>query len=324
MSKFKKIDREFLITDNTVNCYGFRLLTSGYQSEEYLKNPIGYYMHLRDKGVLVRWEDFRFDGDNVYAKPVINLSNERAQQTIDEIENKFLNGASVGHIVAIEWTDDPALKLPGQTGPTITKWFNRECSLCDIPGNFGALALYDKDDNLINLADFTKPNLDMKQIIFTGSMLAAMNLKAEADDATVAAAFNDLVAKAAKADQLAADLQAKNDELANLKDTTTKKEVESLTAKGVADGKITVEVAKELNVAYAKNPTSLKNLLDAMPVYQPISSNLGGKEKKEAKDLSAKSFDELFESGELEDLKANNPELYKKKWKEEFGTEPKM
>ena len=71
--KLKKIDKEFLLTDNSVNTYGFRLLTEGYQLNEYKKNPIGYNMHLRDAGVLVKWEDFRTEGDAVYAKPVINL-----------------------------------------------------------------------------------------------------------------------------------------------------------------------------------------------------------------------------------------------------------
>src|SRR5437762_1815164 len=102
-TKTKKIDKEFLITDSTVNCYGFRLMTSGYLIDEFKRNPIGYYMHARTDGVVVRWEDLRIDGDKVYGKPVINLSNKRGQQTVEEIENSFLNGASVGHIVALEW-----------------------------------------------------------------------------------------------------------------------------------------------------------------------------------------------------------------------------
>ncbi len=109
--KFKKIDKEYLLTDSTVNCYGFRCLTSGYMINEYKKNPIGYNMHLRDNGVVVKWEDLRVDGDKVYGKPVINLSNPRGQQTVDEIENGFLNAASVGHIVIVEMSDAPELKL---------------------------------------------------------------------------------------------------------------------------------------------------------------------------------------------------------------------
>lgn len=208
MSKQKKIEKEFVLTDSSVNCYGFRLLTEGYLIDEYKKNAIGYAMHKRDDGVLVRWEDLRVDGDAVYAKPVINLSHPMGPRTVDEIENGFLNAASVGHIVVLETSEEVSLKLDGQTGPTVTKWYNRECSLVDVPGNYNALIkLFDVDENEINLADFTKPKIEnkMKKIEFTAAHLAAMKLNAEADDLAVSKAFDDLVAKAAKADGLQTD-----------------------------------------------------------------------------------------------------------------------
>lgn len=156
---FKKINKEFLLTDSSVNSYGYRLLTDGYMMEEFQKNPIGYYMHAteklsREQGVLVKWEDFRKEGDKVYAKPCINLTHPRGQRTVDEVESGFLNGASMGSIVAVEMSDDPALKLPGQTGPTIIKWYNREASLVDMPGNYNALSLYDLSGRTINLGAF--------------------------------------------------------------------------------------------------------------------------------------------------------------------------
>lgn len=258
MSKLKKIDKEFLLTDESVNSYGFRLLTSGYLIDEYKKNPIGYGMHRRDDGVLVRWEDIRLDGDKVWGKPVINLSHVNGQRTVDEIENGFLNAASVGHIVVIEVSEEADLKLDGQTGPTVTKWFNRECSLVDVPGNFNALVkLYDIDDNEINLADFSNTH-KMKQIFFTAAQLQSMNLSANADEAAVAAAFNDLVAKAAKADGLQTQLN-------DLHAQVSKDKVEGLIAAAQAARKITEPLAAKLRVDYAKNPEGLKNLLDAMP-----------------------------------------------------------
>lgn len=152
------LDKNFVHSDSSLNVYGFRLLTSGYQIQEYAKNPIGFYMHNRDLGVLVRWENLRIEGDKVIGQPDINMSNARGAQTCDEILKGFLNAASVGGIVILESSDDPALKLNGQTGPTITKWFNRETSLCDVPGNFGALVLYDHNDNIINLSSFLGTN----------------------------------------------------------------------------------------------------------------------------------------------------------------------
>ena len=154
--KFKKLDKEYVLSDSSVNEYGFRLLTEGYQLHEFQKNPIGYYMHRREDGVVLKWSDISITGDTITGRPVINLSNGRGAQTCQEAENGFLNAASMGHIVVLEYATDPALMLPGQTGPTITKWYNKECSLVDIPGNNNALVrLYDAQENEISLAGFT-------------------------------------------------------------------------------------------------------------------------------------------------------------------------
>lgn len=150
----QKVEKEFILSDSTLNCYGFRLLTSGYMMDEFKKNPIGYYMHQREKGVAVRWDELTIKGDKVTAKPVINLSTARGQQIVDEVNNGFLNAASMGHIIVLDSSDDPSLMLPGQTGPTITKWYNKECSLVDIPGNSNSLTLHDKHGEVINLQNF--------------------------------------------------------------------------------------------------------------------------------------------------------------------------
>ena len=328
--KFKKINKEYLLTDSSVNSYGFRLLTAGYQIDEYKKNPIGYNMHLRDGGVLVKWEDLKIKGDAVFGKPVINLSNARGQQTVDEIENDFLNAASMGHFVVLEMSDDADLKLPGQTGPTVTKWYNRECSLVDIPGNYNSLKLFDKDDNEINLADFSKhSNFNMKKIILTAAQLTQLNLKADADDAAIETAFDALVAKAAQVDGLQTQLNAANTAkglaetaLADLKKANIKNEVEQIIATGLADKKLTVEIGNKLKADYAENPTGLKALVDAMPAYNGIVKTIEGG-KTVSKSLADKSYEELDTEGKLEELKASDPDLFKAKYKEEYGVDYK-
>ena len=116
--KFKKIDKEFCITDNSVNVYGYRCLTEGLLLDEVKKNPIGFLMHNREKGVVVRWEDFKTIEDKVFAKPVVNLSHPDGQSVADQIEGGFLNAASVGKIVVLEASSSEELKLQDQTGPT--------------------------------------------------------------------------------------------------------------------------------------------------------------------------------------------------------------
>lgn len=334
--KFKKIDKEFLLTDSTVNSYGFRLLTAGYDQAEFRKNPIGYYLHgdpklteyTRKDGVLVRWSDFRNDGDKVYAKPNINLNHPRGERTVDEIEAGFLNAASLGHFVVLDMVADGPQVLPEQTGPTITKWYNREASLVDIPGNYNALALFDADGHEINLADFTqKFKTSMKTITLTAAQLTAIGLSADADATLVEATLNNLVAKAKQVDainqQLAAANTAKETAETKLKDlqaSTTKAKVEDLIAKGVEGKKLTVETGNKLKVDYATNPEGLKNLIDALPAYTGVTDMIdNGGSADELKALAAKSYSELDKSGELPRLKAISPETFKAKFKTQFG-----
>ncbi|MGQ0739134.1 MAG: hypothetical protein ACT4OJ_08765 [Bacteroidota bacterium] len=335
--KTKKIDKDYLITDSSVNIYGFRLLTEGYLKSEFEKNPIGYYMHNREDGVVVRWEDLHVDGDKVYGKPVINLSNERGQQTVDEIEGKFLNGASVGHIVALEISEDPKDMLPGQCGPTITKWFNRECSLVDVPGNMDALALYDKEGNTINLADFkTKTPLAMKQIFLSAAQLAMIpGLKANPEQADLDAVFKDLVDKATLSDSLRIQLTAAQTEVNNLKgeNNTLKtagadKEVTDM-LKAALDGpkkKITKEQHDLMAVQFKGKPAELKAFLDATPELGGVVKNLktGDGSDAKLKKFEGKTFTQLDEEGLLEDLKAADEGRFYDVWKEHFGTAHKQ
>ncbi len=335
--KFKKIDKDFLLSDSSLNSYKYRLLTSGYLMAEFAKNPIGYFMHgtpefPREQGVLVKWENLRVEGDKVFGKPCINLSHPRGQRTVDEIESGFLNAASCGHFVVLEVSDKPEDYLEGQEGPTVSKWFNRECSLCDVPGNFNALKeLYDDKNNPLNLSDLIASSKIkiMEKIVLTSEQLASMKLSATADTSAVNTAISNLVAEAAKVPQLVQDLAAANtakktaeDELSALKASTITQQVEDLVAGGLSSKKITVELGNQLKKDYATNPTGLKSLIDSMPVYAGVVAKIDSNNQELAA-LVAKSYDELDKEGKLEELKAKAPDVFKEKYKAEYGKDYK-
>ena len=244
--KFKKMDREYCLGDSSVNVYGYRLLTTGFRQDLYAKNPIGFDMHTgREKGVLVRWEDLRVDGDKIYGKPVINLYHADGQKTVDEIEAGFKNAASMGKIICLAATEDPTMMLPQQTGPTITEWYPREISFVDIPGNHNALAnLYDQDENIIEIADLAdflnfNNNKNMSKIILTAAMLSLMDLSETATEQDVSKKFQDLADLAGKVPGLEKDLADKTSalntaatELKDLKAASTAKEVADIIARG--------------------------------------------------------------------------------------------
>ncbi len=323
---FKKIDKEFCLTDNSVNVYGYRLLTEGLDLAQYKKNPIGFMMHEREGGVLVKWEDFRTEGDKLFGKPVINLSHPKGEAIAAQVENGFINAASMGKIICLAATDDASLKMEGQTGPTVTKWFPREISFVDIPGNHNALAnLYDINDNELNLADFVKPKIEtMSKILLTAVMLTALNLSDKSSEEDANKAFQDLIDSAGKVPGLEKDLADKSNaltaaakELQDLKAATVTKEVQDLLAKGEADKKLTKELSKNLAESFAGNPAGLKNLIDAMPAQTLVTEQLGDDAKKMA-GIEGKDWDQLYAANELEGVRTKFPDLYEKLRKERF------
>ena len=293
--KTKKIEKEFCFTDESVNVYGYRCLTSGLQLDEVKKNPIGYFMHNRDNGVVVKWEDFRVESSKVFAKPIINLSHPDGQSIADQVENGFLNGASAGKIVVLETSDDKDLMVPGQTKPTVTKWFPREISLVDIPGNYNALAkLFDINNNPLSLSDFSKAPSAKNTIKLSvdSDILNALKLNSNATQSDFSNAIQNLINK--------------SNELDSLKKSNASNEVEAILNKGITDKKLTQDLANELKGNLGNDPIALKKLIELMP-YLEVPT-----------DLQNKTFDQLYSENKLELVRTKYPVLYEQLRSEKF------
>jgi hypothetical protein len=324
-----------LLTDSSVNSYGYRLLTSGYLIDEFAKNPIGYYMHgteeyPREAGVLVRWEDLTIEGDKVYGKPCINLNHPRGPRTVAEVESGFLNAASLGHFVVLEAEVEGGreLKEGDLTGLVITKWYNRECSLVDVPGNYNALAsLYDANGNPFKLTDFSLTKIRMEKPTLSAASLALLALNSDATPAAIDQAIAALAAKAQKVDDLTTQLTVATkkateaeDALKALQAAALAKEVEDLLAAGAREKKVTPAMAAALKADYAQNPKGLKALIAAIPAQPSVVASLGTQQEGTWK---PEDWDKLDAAGKLEDLKAQDLEGFKTLFKLRFGTDYK-
>lgn len=293
----KKLDIEFCISDDSVNVYGYRLLTSGFEKDKF-NPPIGFLMHERDQGVAVRWEDIRTEVGKIFAKPVIN--DELFPALAQQIEDGFYNAASVGHIVALEVSDDDMFKLEGQTGPTVIRWFCRECSIVDIPGNYNAIAqLYDESGNVLHdlSANLNITNMANTTATVQVRDLGLPNLKdnATADEAIVA--VKELRERAEKAER----------ECKELADKAVSSEVDLILDTAVKERKITTALMQQLKADYHGNPDGLRKLTEQMPVMPLLTDQLSHDIPEH---LKGKSFSDLYLSGELEKVKADYPAYY--------------
>ena len=70
----------FVLSDETVNSYGFVVLTEGIDTTAFERNPVMLYMHNRDGNVIGRWDNIRKEGKRLLADAVFDESTELGAQ----------------------------------------------------------------------------------------------------------------------------------------------------------------------------------------------------------------------------------------------------
>lgn len=138
MDKTKKQETNkpttFVLSDETVNSYGFVVFTEGIDTAAFERNPVMLYMHNRDGNVIGRWENIRKEGTRLLGDAVFDDSTELAATVKKQVENGFLRCVSIG----IEQIDTEVINGV----KTVTKCRLIEVSIVDIPSNENAVKLY--------------------------------------------------------------------------------------------------------------------------------------------------------------------------------------
>lgn len=304
------------ITNESLNSYGTRVLTSGMSVEQYNRNPVLLYMHERGQ-VIGYVKDLRVEGDEVTGELVFDEATELSRRCKKQWEFGSLKMVSVG-IDILETSEDPQYLVQGQTSPTITKSKLFEVSLVDIGANDDAIVLrrqdfrhgehptgmFSKVTAMPLLRDISsnpknKKEMDLKKLALQ------LGLAEDADESAI--------------NKKIAELKAREVEVENLRKETNAlllSRIEAMVDGAVKEQKFGaekrdhfVELGKKIGVE------SLKETLAAMSPQVKLSSLVtksgdGGQEYKKLSEVPA---------GELAELKENDPALYKKLYKAEYG-----
>lgn len=124
----------FVVSDESINSYGTIIKTAGIDFEKFSRNPIMFFMHDREKGVIGRWENIRKESTRLLADAVFDESAELGQRVKKQVDNGFLRSASIGVQIVKKETINGV--------ETITECILTEISIVDIPSNSNALKLY--------------------------------------------------------------------------------------------------------------------------------------------------------------------------------------
>jgi HK97 family phage prohead protease len=131
----------FIISDESVNRYGYRILSRGMSTASFEKNPVVFYNHGTYSLPIGKGKNLQHEVDGTITLDIdFDMEDEQAVAVQKKAERGFLNACSVG-IDVLETSTDASLVLTGQTRPTVTRSELLELSICGIPGNRNALRL---------------------------------------------------------------------------------------------------------------------------------------------------------------------------------------
>ena len=303
------------ISNESVNCYGFRVLTAGIDVEQYKRNPVLLYMH--ERGNVVGYvNDLKVENDEITGELMFDCASEQSERCQKQFEFGSLRMVSAG-LEIIETSEDPTMLVPGQTRPTITKSRLFEVSVADVGANDDAIVL-EKDGKRIMLSkdgtcglplithNNNQSNKDMEQKVIA----LQLGLPETATE-------NEINAKLA---QLKA-LQQENETLKAEKQTLAEARIAQLVDTAIAEKRLDAQHKEQfVKLGGQIGAEELEKTLQAMKPQVKLSAMLGHQGSAPGS-ASEKTYTKLSEvpADELVKLRADNVEEYKRLYEAEYG-----
>lgn len=314
--RFTAMNKRVRLTNNSLNSYGYRVLTAGVDISQYQRNPVVLYMHTRGQivGIL---KDIQKEDDEITAEIVFDEATDLSKRCKKQWEFGSLRMVSIGFDV-IETSDAPEYIIAGQRFPTVTKSRLYEVSVVDIGANDDAIKLR-KNGKLMTLGDggdCPLPPLDNKLTNKSPQMeLKALALQLGLPETADEAAVNAQLAKLKAAEKEAATLRADKEKLEE--DAITAAVDTAIAERRLAADKKQqfVDLGKKLGLA------DLKATLSAMRPQVKPSQLINPGSGSAAAEGNEKTYKKLSEvpARELAALKRDNEPEYRRLYVAEYG-----
>ena len=154
------LTQDFIICDNTVNRYGWRLLVEGGDMEGFIKNPVCCVQHSTYMIPVGKWSNLKVASSQLTGTVEFDRNDDDAVKLYWKYKDGYMNAVSL-NILPKEESDDVKMLVPGQTCSTITKWELLEVSLVTLPGQKNAVKLSTPEGKAYKLNLISKtPTMD--------------------------------------------------------------------------------------------------------------------------------------------------------------------
>lgn len=322
------------ISDESVNCYGTRVLTQGIDLSQYSKNPVLLYMHDRSYGVVGMVSNLKVEGHELTGELEFDEASPLSIQLKKQYEFGSMRMVSANFMI-METSADNALTLEGQTVETVTKCRLFEVSVVDIGGNDNSIVLYDRGLNQLPLAakengacalpllkndnNLIKENKEME----TKTLALMLGLAESATEQEVTAKINELKLMRGNVEQLEAkvkNMEQKHEQM-QLSAITAAVDEAVMSKRISADKKAHfIELGKKVGLE------SLNITLGAIQPQQKLDSVVDFKSQQPQEGMPGdfSKFMKLSEvpSNLMEDLHDNHKPEFLRLYKAEYGFDP--
>ena len=298
----------FVISDESINSYGFRVLTDGIDLSLFKQNPIALWVHKRMWGLkeevlpIGRWENLRKEGTRLLGDLVFDEDDEFAVKLQKKVDKKIINMVSPG-LRPSTWSDDPKHLIKGQTRATLVTSTLREVSLVDIGSNGNALRLIDNSGEEINLSDNGDNSLipllsdihnQKTDMEFQQQVAQAVKLADNATPADILTAVQNAVNSSVQLSDLSGQITTLGDEKKNLQDqlkvyqdaekaADEQKRID-LVDEAIAGKKITASEKEDYLALAEADFERTRKILDGMSGTRELGEGEGGEVKLSAWD----------------------------------------
>jgi hypothetical protein len=184
---------QFIVNTENVNEYGYRVLTDGIDTAQFMRNPVVLFMHQRynseNRGseVIGRVVKLYVENKKLIADVAFDEGDEFAKKIAGKVERNIIRMASL-YADVIETSTAPEMVLPGQAYETVTKCKMVELSIVDIGGNDDALKL-SRDGKPLQLQKLNIKKNDMSEL---KSIALAFGMDANSNEAAVLKQVSEL------------------------------------------------------------------------------------------------------------------------------------
>lgn len=303
-----------LCDSNTINSYGFRTDVNGIDLKRFKKNPVMLYNH-NPLQVIGKWENIAVvetDGrpSQLTAEPVFDMDDPFAAEIARKVEDGFIKGCSMGLMIT-QITKTKGIDVA-------TESVLLEASIVSIPADENALVVYadENKEKKLSVNEFNKLFYNMETN--------------EKNTPTVEERLTQLSAQVEEKDAKIKELSATIDTLRRELAEREYRDAESFIDAAIADGKITEDVKTEALSIYLSLPKEAAKLfgaikgnvdVESLRATTPSKATLSSMLKTAAP--TTQTWDDLDRiPNALKNLKAVNPEEFRRLYREKFGSEP--